>query len=181
MSGSEPRPVQSLPIAPHGHQIDTRHVTVLPPEPERGLQALEAALEPHAGVAATATRSVLADVCRRYPSLLDAWARLGQAAYAEGDFVSAYAYARVGYHRGLDRLRRHGWGGSGQVRWADATNRGFLRALHLLMLASAAIGEEDERDRCRQFLLDLDPDDGIGARSVPSLAAGERLGSQLLP
>ena len=63
---------------------------------------------------------------RRWPRFLDGWARLGELAR---DDVEAYACFRVGYHRGLDRLRQSGWRGSGYVRWEHETNRGFLRAL----------------------------------------------------
>ena len=47
---------------------------------------------------------------RRWPRFLDGWARLGQLAR---DPVEGYACFRVGYHRGLDRLRQSGWRGSG--------------------------------------------------------------------
>ena len=80
-------------------------------------------------------------MCARWPRFLDAWARLGQLAR---DDVEAYAYFRVGYHRGLDRLRQSGWRGSGYVRWRHETNRGFLRALEGLRSAAEAIGEADE-------------------------------------
>ena len=72
--------------------------------------------------------------------------------------VEAYAAYRVGYHRGLDRLRQNGWRGSGYVRWTHEPNRGFLRALDGLRRMAAEIGEDDERDRCHTFLLQLDPD-----------------------
>jgi hypothetical protein len=140
---------------------------------------LDAAL---AGGGAPAERiDRLREICRTHPAFLDGWARLGQAAYLAGDFVGAYAFARVGYHRGLDRLRRHGWGGTGQVRWSEPTNRGFLRALHLLMAASAAIGEEEEYLRCRQFLLDLDPADGLGVAGLPPIAPTAVLDRRSLP
>jgi hypothetical protein len=90
-----------------------------------------------------------------WPGFLDAWARLGKL--ARGD-VEAYACFRVGYHRGLDRLRQSGWRGSGYVRWREPTNRGFLRALDGLRAAAAAIGERDEEQRCDEFLHQLDPD-----------------------
>ena len=59
---------------------------------------------------------------------------------------------------GLDQLRRSGWRGSGYVRWAHDTNRGFLRALDGLRRSAAAIAEHDEEERCDQFLHQLDPD-----------------------
>ena len=70
----------------------------------------------------------------------------------------AYAYARVGYHRGLDQLRGEGWRGTGYVRWREPGNRGFLRSLEALRVAAARIGEDDEQERCAQFLRQLDPD-----------------------
>ena len=77
---------------------------------------------------------------------------------AGGRPVDAYAYARTGYHRGLDALRRSGWKGSGPIPWSHEPNRGFLRALHALSQASGAIGEQDEAARCAQFLADSDPE-----------------------
>ena len=46
--------------------------------------------------------------------------------------MTGYAYARTGYHRGLDQLRRSGWKGAGPVPWSHEPNRGFLRALAAL-------------------------------------------------
>jgi len=73
------------------------------------------------------------------------------------DSVEGYACARVGYHRGLDRLRQSGWRGSGYVRWEHETNRGFLRALDGLRQRAGEIGEADEEARCAEFLLQLEP------------------------
>jgi hypothetical protein len=92
-----------------------------------------------------------------FPAYSDAWAALAQGAMAEGDAVSAYAFARTGYHRGLDQLRRAGWRGSGPVPWSHEPNRGFLRCLHYLSLAAGAIGETEEEARCAKFLRDCDP------------------------
>jgi hypothetical protein len=124
--------------------------TVLDPEPADALAALAAA---EAGPEAT-RRAALAAVVTRWPRFLDGWARLGGAAR---DDVEAYAYFRVGYHRGLDRLRANGWRGSGYVRWANEENRGFLRALAGLAAAADRIGEQEEAERCRLFLAQLDP------------------------
>jgi hypothetical protein len=98
-----------------------------------------------------------ADVAAAHPTSSLAWALLAEDAYARGAFVEAYAYARTGYHRGLDALRRAGWKGYGPVPWSHEPNRGFLRALHALGRAAAAIGEEPEAARIRQFLDDSDP------------------------
>jgi Protein of unknown function (DUF3151) len=125
--------------------------TVLAPEPPEALAALDTAL----AASTDGRRAAVADVAARWPRFLDAWARLGELAR---DDVEAYAYFRVGYHRGLDRLRQSGWRGSGYVRWGEPTNQGFLRALDGLRSASRAIGEHDEEQRCAEFLQQLDPD-----------------------
>ena len=94
------------------------------------------------------------DVAARYPSSSLAWATLADDAYARGATVESYAYARTGYHRGLDALRRNGWKGQGPVPWEHEPNRGFLRSLHALGRAAGAIGETDEAERCATFLRD---------------------------
>lgn len=99
-----------------------------------------------------------AEVAAAHPASSAAWATLAEAALADGRTIEAYAYARTGYHRGLDALRRNGWKGSGPIPWAHEPNRGFLRALHALGRAAAAIGESDEAQRCAQFLQDSDPE-----------------------
>lgn len=83
----------------------------------------------------------------------------GWAALAERstDVVARYAFYRVGYHRGLDSLRANGWRGSGYVRWDHPGNRGFLECLRGLSITAGEIGESDEEERCRLFLLQLDP------------------------
>ena len=124
--------------------------TILDPESPAALAALHDALagEP------SDHRDAVSAVVARWPRYLDAWARLGQLGRDE---VEAYAAYRVGYHRGLDRLRQNGWRGSGSVRWAHPENRGFLRALHGLATTAALIGEADEAERCALFLHQLDP------------------------
>jgi hypothetical protein len=97
------------------------------------------------------------DVAARYPAYCAAWAALSERAMAAGEPVAAYAFARTGYHRGLDQLRRAGWHGHGPVPWEHEPNQGFLRSLHALGVAAAAIGEEDEAVRCREFLADSSP------------------------
>lgn len=83
------------------------------------------------------------------------WALLAEGALAdEGDPVAAYAYARTGYHRGLDALRRAGWHGRGPIPASHGPNEGFLRALLALAEAAEAIGESEESTRCEQFLVD---------------------------
>jgi hypothetical protein len=92
----------------------------------------------------------------RFPASSAAWAALAEQALTAGQPVTAYAYARTGYHRGLDQLRRNGWKGSGPVPWAHEPNRGFLRSLAALARSADAIGEIDEAARCAQFLRDCD-------------------------
>ena len=94
------------------------------------------------------------EVAARFPAYSGAWAALAETAFARGDAVTAYAYARTGYHRGLDQLRRSGWRGNGPIPWEHEPNRGFLRSLHLLARAADTIGERDEARRCEQFLRD---------------------------
>lgn len=96
-------------------------------------------------------------VAASYPTSSLAWAVLAEGALAGGETIAGYAYARTGYHRGLDQLRRSGWKGFGPVPWSHEPNRGFLRALGALQKAAAAIGEADEAERCRVFLSDSDP------------------------
>lgn len=114
--------------------------------------------EPPGSLEALAAGEDANDVARRYPACLAAWAALGEDAHIDARDIEAYAYFRVGYHRGLDRLRRAGWRGSGQVRWAHEPNHGFLRCLAGLSRAAATLGERDEADRCAAFLRDLCPD-----------------------
>ena len=97
------------------------------------------------------------DVAAAHPATSAAWAALAERALANGEPVAAYAYARTGYHRGLDQLRGNGWKGFGPVPWAHEPNQGFLRALAALAKAADAIGEDDEATRCRNFLADSDP------------------------
>src|ERR1700744_1523093 len=72
------------------------------------------------------------EVAARYPSSSAAWAALADRAFGQGEYVAAYAYARTGYHRGLDQLRRAGWRGNGPVPWEHGPNQGFLRSLAML-------------------------------------------------
>jgi hypothetical protein len=123
---------------------------VLDPEPAEAVTALAEAC----AAAPDEARARISSVVASWPRFLDAWARLGEHGR---DTVEAYAAFRVGYHRGLDRLRASGWRGSGYVRWDEPTNRGFLRALHGLETTARTIGENDEADRCAGFLRQLDP------------------------
>jgi hypothetical protein len=106
------------------------------------------------------------EVAAAHPDYPLAWAQLAEQSLAADDAVAAYAYARTGYHRSLDQLRRNGWKGHGPVPWEHEGNRGFLRSLHALGQAAAAIGETPEAERCHQFLVDSSP------AAAAALAAG---------
>jgi hypothetical protein len=93
-------------------------------------------------------------VAARYPSSPLAWATLAQDALEQGRTIEGYAFARTGYHRSLDALRRGGWKGQGPVPWSHEPNQGFLRSLAALSRAAGEIGETDEQQRCAQFLRD---------------------------
>jgi len=122
---------------------------LLGPDPTH-LPADPAATELAGGAAA-------AQVAADHPTSSIAWAVLAEDALAGGRTVEGYAYARTGYHRGLDQLRRNGWKGFGPVPWAHEPNQGFLRALGALHRAAVAIGEDDEAKRTADFLADSDP------------------------
>ena len=92
-----------------------------------------------------------------HPSASIAWAELAERALEADDAVTAYAFARTGYHRGLDQLRRHGWKGFGPVPYDHEPNRGFLRCVAALARAAQSIGEEDEYIRCLDLINESDP------------------------
>ena len=137
---------------------DSHAVHLTPGTPETVLDPIDPeiarALEAAYARPVVERRAAVALVAARWPRCLDAWASLAELATEP---VDRYAFARVGYHRGLDTLRASGWRGSGYVRWARPSNRGFLRALEALRAAAAAIGETDEEERCALFLRQLDP------------------------
>jgi hypothetical protein len=133
---------------------------LLPPDPADAVAALESALS------AAEPFEPLREIAGRWPASVEAWARLGEAAYSHGQDVEAFAFFRTGYHRGLDSLRRHGWRGMGYLPWSHEPNRGVLRAFRGLMLASAVLGEAEEALRLRQLLLDSDPSDPLGVRRL---------------
>jgi hypothetical protein len=118
--------------------------TLLPAEPE-----VTAAIEAEAPVAS---------VVVSYPSSSLAWALLADEAWARGATLESYAYARVGYHRGLDALRKAGWRGVGPVPWSHEPTRGVLRALFALRRAAEAIEEPGEAERLTDFLNASDPE-----------------------
>src|SRR4051794_30056677 len=128
---SDQRPVQLTTSGPPE--------TILDDEPAADRHELAQAL----ALPEAERRDAVSAVVGGHPRYLDAWARLGQLAR---DDVEAYAAFRVGYHRGLDRLRQSGWRGSGYVRWRHESNRGFLRALEGLRDAAGRIGEANEEE-----------------------------------
>lgn len=115
--------------------------TLLPAQPE-----VDAALQ----------HSDLEQVTAAHPQSPLVWALMSDAAWSDGNTLESYAYARVGYHRGLDALRKAGWRGQGPVPWSHEPNRGVLRALYALRRAAEAIGETDEVSRLTDFLRDAD-------------------------
>ena len=94
------------------------------------------------------------EAAKRYPAYSLPWAVLAEQALAAGHVLAGYAYARTGYHRGLDALRRNGWKGHGPIPWEHAPNQGFLRCLAALASAAGQIGETEEAERCLTFLRD---------------------------
>ena len=124
--------------------------TVLPAENPLAIESLNEALQAPKGQIRDAIAEVIAD----WPNNLLAWATLGDFGR---DQVESYAAYRVGYHRGLDRLRQSGWKGSGFVLWDKIENLGFLRCLEGLAELSNEIGDTEESDRCFHFLKQLDP------------------------
>lgn len=142
----------------------TEPVALTPPAPE-----VRSVLDGAEGI------EPVREIVRADPLCLEGWARLSGSAYEGGDDIAAYAYARVGYHRGLDLLRSAGWRPDREVRWEHEGNRGFLLALFELMRASAAIGEGVEARRCREFLLQLDPTDPLEVGAIQPKDLSRRL------
>ena len=124
--------------------------TVLLPEDPLAIAALKKAIEEPTD----RQRDAVAEVVANWPENLEAWAWLGEVGR---DRVESYAAYRVGYHRGLDRLRQSGWKGSGLVLWDKNENQGFLRSLEGLARLSNEIGDVEEAERCYHFLKQLDP------------------------
>lgn len=124
-------------------------------------------LAPETEVTAAISAGVSVEqIVRTHPESPLAWAVLADEAAAAGNEIEAYAFARVGYHRGLDALRKAGWRGAGPVPWSHEPNRGVLRALYALRRAAATIGETREVDRLTEFLNGADPE------AMAALAAG---------
>ena len=140
----------------HGNLLGEPPATLLPASPEAERELAEG--------------TPAAEVAAHHPTVSAAWAALAEEAIDRPqrlltDVIEAYAYARTGYHRGLDALRRAGWRGQGPVPVSHEPNQGFLRALLALAEAADAIGEVDEAQRCRTFLTDS----GVSAADVAAL------------
>ena len=97
------------------------------------------------------------DTALTHPDSPSVWAARARRELDGGELLVAYAYARTGYHRSLDRLRANGWKGWGPVPYSHEPNRGVLESIAMLALTSQAIGDNAEYDRCRQMLSDADP------------------------
>ena len=139
----------------------TQPSVLLPPEPDDAVQALNEALR-LAEAGTDERRAALAAVARSWPAFVGGWAHLAESAREQGQDIEAYAFARTGYHRALDRLRGNGWRGMGLVLWAHEPNRSALLAFHELLRAAKSIGETPEAERMRKLLLDSDPSDPFG-------------------
>ena len=132
--------------------------TSLPPEPAE-LDALDSLCdeilsnEEDRGPSMEKLQSLVA----RYPDALSGWVAMGRIAIENQETITAYAYFRVAYHRGLDKARASGWRGDGRIPWETPANQPFLRAVHGLAQCADAIGESAEAKRCREFLGMLDP------------------------
>ena len=132
----------------HGNLLGEPDPTLLPANPEADRELAEG--------------TPAAEVAARHPTVSAAWAALAEEALSRTerllpDTIEAYAYARTGYHRGLDALRRNGWKGFGPVPYGHEPNRGFLRCVAALARAADTIGETDEFARCCDLLDDCDP------------------------
>lgn len=108
--------------------------------------------------AASGDLDLLRATVAAHPTSSLAWATLADAVFDPDRPLESYAYARVGYHRGLDALRKAGWRGTGPIPWSHEPNRGVLRSLYALRRAADAIGEADEVARLDEFLRTSDPD-----------------------
>ena len=123
-----------------------------------------------------ARRDRLEAIIRRFPTSSLVWALLSDEAFAAGEVIPSYAYARVGYHRGLDALRKGGWRGQGPVPWSHEPNRGVLRSLYALRRSAEAIGETDEVSRLDDFLQRSDPTAAAAIEAVAATASARTEG-----
>jgi hypothetical protein len=118
--------------------------------------------------AASGDLDLLRATVAAHPTSSLAWATLADAVFDPDRPLESYAYARVGYHRGLDALRKAGWRGTGPIPWSHEPNRGVLRSLYALRRAADAIGEADEVARLDEFLRTSDPDAVTQIEATPT-------------
>ncbi|WP_402462939.1 DUF3151 domain-containing protein [Isoptericola aurantiacus] len=144
------------PTSPGENLLGGPPPTLLPDDHAEAREGLETGQDP-------------ARLAADHPSASLVWAVLAeQTLTGEDDVVhsvTAYAYARTGYHRGLDALRRAGWRGQGPVPADHVPNQGFLRAVLALSEAARRIAEDAEAERCRQLLVDS----GTSSEAVAAL------------
>lgn len=106
----------------------------------------------HTGLQAAIENTAPMELPKKFPDQPLAWAIAAEYAWKQGEVLGSYAFARVGYHRALDQLRKSGWKGAGPVPYAHEGNRGFLWCLAALGRAAKAIGEEAEVYRLANFI-----------------------------
>jgi Protein of unknown function (DUF3151) len=147
-------------MSTHSNLLGEPPATLLPPTPEATKMLAEG--KPAVEVAAA------------FPTFSLAWALLAELALEGDRFIEAYAYARTGYHRGLDALRRNGWKGYGPIPWSHEPNQGFLRCLAALARAADEIGEEDEGQRCWTFLADSSAEAAAHLKPLAPAVGGGR-------
>ena len=131
--------------------------TSLPSEPEE-LGALDSLCDAilSSNESQVPAMDELKNLVARHPEALSGWVAMGRIATANEETISAYAFFRVAYHRGLDKARASGWRGDGRIPWEIPANQPFLRAIHGLAQCADAIGESAEAKRCAEFLGMLD-------------------------
>ncbi len=118
-------------------------MTALGPHDHPNLMAAPTKLPDDPAVAMLASGDDPLVVAATYPASSAAWGALAENALAAGHTVEAYAYARTGYHRGLDLLRRNGWKGSGPIPVVARAESGLPA-----VAAGAGFGQQrDQRNR----------------------------------
>ena len=115
---------------------------------------------------APASAADLGEIAKAYPQSPLVWALLSDELWAVGATLPAYAYARVGYYRGLDDLNDAGWDGTSAVPFSHEPNRGFLLAAYALRRAAATFGETSEVERLTVVLDNADPEAIAGIESI---------------
>lgn len=134
--------------------------------------AKEILLPPRPEVLEALTKHSADEVAKMFPVAVLPWAELAYEAREEGDNVQAYAFSRVGYHRGLDALREVGWSGEGHIPWSHRPNRGFLRCVYILLKSAKALGDDEEVEHIHAFLQETSPESfekiEVGGKDTPT-------------